>query len=162
MKSNKIRLLGNPVTVFSDYYKPSLYIPIGVTCCGKCWKEQNKDSDTCQNWNLSHKEFSLDSLLSSIFGNKLVDAYVMSGKEPFDNFDELINLIDTIRQENEKDIIIYTGYNRSEVLDKLDVLKKFVNIVIKFGRFIIDSSCRYDEVLQIKLNSENQYAEKIS
>ena len=60
------------------------------------------------------------------------------------------------------DVVIYTGYNKEEIADKIEVLKKFKNIIIKFGRFIPNSKKKYDEVLGVELASENQYGEKIS
>ena len=33
----KIKIVGEPILVFGDYYKTSMYLPIGHTCNGKCW-----------------------------------------------------------------------------------------------------------------------------
>jgi hypothetical protein len=41
-------------------------------------------------------------------------------------------------------------------------LKSFSNIIIKFGRFIPNQEPHYDEVLGVKLASDNQYARRIS
>ena len=58
--------------------------------------------------------------------------------------------------------MIYTGYYPEEVKMVLDELRKFNNIIIKFGRFIPDKEKHYDELLGIELASPNQYAERIS
>ena len=79
-----------------------------------------------------------------------------------DTFDDLLHFIAKFRQETDDDIIIYTGYNKEEVADKIAALSSFSNIIIKFGRYIPNSKSRYDEVLGVTLASKNQYAEKIS
>ena len=60
------------------------------------------------------------------------------------------------------DIVIYTGYNKEEIVDKITQLADFKNIIIKFGRYVPNRPSRYDEILGITLVSDNQYAEKIS
>ena len=42
------------------------------------------------------------------------------------------------------------------------IKKKFNNIIIKFGRYIPNSSKKYDDVLGVYLSSENQYALKLN
>ena len=59
-------------------------------------------------------------------------------------------------------IVIYTGYYPNEIQPKLDRLKKYKNIIIKFGRFIPDKANRYDDVLGITLSSDNQFAMQLS
>ena len=54
--------------------------------------------------------------------------------------------------------VIYTGYEPNEINNKLQALSFFKNIIIKFGRFIPNQEPHYDEILGIKLASENQYA----
>jgi hypothetical protein len=79
------------------------------------------------------------------------------------NFDEVYNLISYFRQKNcNDDFVIYTGYYPNEVENYVEKLKKFKNIVIKFGRFIPKSASVFDKILGVKLASKNQFAEKIS
>ena len=59
-------------------------------------------------------------------------------------------------------IIIYTGYNKEEISIQIEHLKKFQNIYVKFGRYVPNQKEHYDEVLGVKLVSDNQYGEKIS
>ena len=42
------------------------------------------------------------------------------------------------------------------------LLKQYKNIYIKFGRYVPNQNEHYDEVLGVKLVSDNQYGEKIS
>lgn len=79
-----------------------------------------------------------------------------------DQFKELCEFIFKFRHLSNDDIVIYTGYNKDEIADEVAVLSTFSNIIIKFGRFVPNSTARFDEVLGIKLASDNQYAEKIS
>ena len=77
-------------------------------------------------------------------------------------FQELVSFINEFRKVSEDDIVIYTGYYKEELKKEIELLKKYKNIIIKFGRYIPNRKSRYDEVLGITLVSDNQYAEKIS
>ena len=77
-------------------------------------------------------------------------------------FQELASFINEFRKVSEDDIVIYTGYYKEELKKEIELLKKYKNIIIKFGRYIPNRKSRYDEVLGITLVSDNQYAEKIS
>ena len=67
------------------------------------------------------------------------------------------------------DVVIYTGYTKEELQNKiykdnisyLDKLKQYKNIIIKYGRYIPDQEPHYDEVLGVNLASDNQYAERL-
>ena len=58
--------------------------------------------------------------------------------------------------------MIYTGYYKEEIIYKINWLKNYDNIVVKFGRFIPGHKKHYDNVLGIELASDNQHAEVIS
>ena len=92
----------------------------------------------------------------------LEESIVFGGLEPMLQFQELISFIDKFRKISEDDIVIYTGYYKTEVEKEIEILKKYKNIIIKFGRYIPNRKSRYDEVLGVTLASDNQYAEKIS
>ena len=78
-------------------------------------------------------------------------------------FDEdLMPFIFNLRRKTDDDIIIYTGYDLIEVQDKVNRLKSFDNIIIKFGRFIPDQKSHFDSILGVNLASNNQHAIKIS
>ena len=59
-------------------------------------------------------------------------------------------------------IVIYTGYEPNEIPEEIARLKKYENIIVKFGRYIPNRKSRYDEVLGVYLASDNQHAERIS
>lgn len=137
---------------------------IGFSKCSfKCDKEFG--SCICQNSSLANSpsiEVSEKEIAERYISNPITSSIVCGGLEPFDTFEELINLITEIRNLTDDDIVIYTGYKYEEIKDKINILKKFNNIIIKLGRYIPNSSKRYDDVLGIYLSSENQYALKLN
>lgn len=137
---------------------------IGFSKCSfKCDKEFG--SCICQNSSLANSpsiEVSEKEIAERYISNPITSSIVCGGLEPFDTFEELINLITEIRSLTDDDIVIYTGYKYEEIKDKINILKKFNNIIIKFGRYIPNSSKKYDDVLGIYLSSENQYALRLN
>ncbi len=148
---------------FVNYKKPSMVI-LFPFCTFKCEREA-KCQGLCQNTELArmaNMEVSVDKIIKFYKGNTTAKALVFSGLEPFDSFDEMIELIKKFRQETDDDIVIFTGYNKPEIQKQVDELLNFTNIIIKFGRYIPNQLSHLDDVLGVKLASDNQYAEKIS
>ena len=79
-----------------------------------------------------------------------------------DQFLELLECIEALREKTMDDIVVYTGYDKNEIEEHLMTLKKYKNIIIKYGRFIPGQQVHFDEVLGVYLASDNQHAEKIS
>lgn len=143
---------------FVNYKKPSLTIMFPY-CTFKC------GNSYCQNSLLANEkdiEISPLSLAERYINNPITESIVMQGLEPFDSWNDLYDLIKTIREYCDDDIVIYTGYNKNEVSDKLKDLSSHKNIIIKFGRYIPNQEKHYDELLGVNLASDNQFAEKIS
>lgn len=162
---NTIRLKGIVTEDFVNYKKPSLFL-ISSICDWKCCKEANIPITICQNNSLVDKpakEFNIESIYALYTNNDITKAIVIGGLEPFMQFDEFISLIGYFREHNCNDeIVIYTGYNKTEIKDKIELLRQFPNIIIKYGRYVPNNSPHYDEILGVNLISDNQYAEKIS
>lgn len=59
-------------------------------------------------------------------------------------------------------MVIYTGYYPQEMENQIQALSSYKNIIIKFGRYIPNKEPVYDDVLGVKLASDNQFAERIS
>lgn len=159
-----IRLKGIVAEDFVNYKKPSLFL-ISSICNWKCCKEANIPITICQNNPLIDKptkEFNIESIYTLYMNNDITKAIVIGGLEPFMQFDEFISLIDYFRKYTDDDIVIYTGYYEEEIKDKIELLKQFPNIIIKYGRYVPNNSPHYDEILGVNLISDNQYAEKIS
>lgn len=79
-----------------------------------------------------------------------------------DSFNDLKELVGALRIKTNDDVVIYTGYREDEIEDKVNDLKQFTNIIIKFGRYIPNDKEYYNNVLGINLASRNQYAKKIN
>ena len=95
--------------------------------------------------------------------NPLTKAFCFQGLEPFDSFMDLIELIAFIRIYKRCDdlIIIYTGYNPDEdpIVEK--AIRKYHNLIIKWGRYIKDDEPYYNDMLGVTLASKNQWTERI-
>lgn len=145
-----------------NYKKPSMFI-IFPKCSWKCEHECGKQ--ICQNNSLANeKDFDInnDELIRRYINNTMTSAIVCGGLEPFDTWEQLQDMVHNFRLFTTDDIVIYTGYYKEEISDKIEWLKKYPNIIIKFGRFVPDKPMKYDDVLGITLASDNQYAEAIS
>lgn len=147
---------------FVNYKKASMFLILPY-CTWKCEKECG--IKCCQNSSVAKLpiiEIETDKLIKRYLENPLTHAIVLGGLEPLDSFDEVIELVSKFRESSQDDIVIYTGYKEEELNQKLEILKKYSGIVIKFGRFIPNAKHRYDEVLGVELASENQFARRIS
>lgn len=147
---------------FVNYKVPSMYIGF-PKCSFKCEKECGMQ--VCQNSILATSptiNVSVNTIVNRYMNNPITSAIIIAGLEPFDTFNQLLSLIDGIREYTDDDIVIYTGYYRNEIEDKINQIKTIKNIVIKFGRFIPNQKPHYDKVLGVELVSDNQYAERIS
>ena len=150
---------------FQDYKRPSMMIAT-CKCDWKCLKEKNLDYSICQNSQIAKQkdyDVSVEYLFNRYINNPITSAIVFGGLEPFLQFDEILDFIKYVRNHKCDDpIVIYTGYYPNEIQVEINKLKQFQNIIIKYGRFIPNSEKRYDSILGITLNSNNQYAERIS
>lgn len=147
---------------FVNYKKPSMFL-LFSRCSFKCDKECGRE--VCQNSRLANEEninIRVKTIVDRYNNNPLTSAIVCGGLEPFDSWDDLFSFIDDFRLESDDDIVIYTGYIEEEIQDKINILKDYDNIIIKFGRYIPNQSPHHDEVLGVKLASDNQYARRIN
>lgn len=149
---------------FVNYRVPSMTIMFPY-CSMKCDKECGKP--ICQNSSLNQAEdydVSVKDIVTRYITNSITDAMVFQGLEPLDSFGDVLLIVSMLRSINcYDDIVIYTGYNKKEIKDKIISLKQYgiKNIVIKYGRFIPGQEPHHDEVLGVNLASNNQYAERI-
>lgn len=146
---------------FVNYKKPSMFIAFPF-CSFKC--ERECGIKCCQNSPLAQMpniEVSIDTIVESYLNNDITKAIVFGGLEPFDSFDDVYALIKAFRERTNDDIIIFTGYDKTEAKQQIILLRQFPNIIIKYGRFIPGDKPHRDELLGIALASQNQYAERI-
>ena len=149
---------------FVNYKKPSMVIMF-PNCSFKC--DMECGTQVCQNGALAaapNIEISPEKLINRYLDNNITSAIVFAGLEPFDSYDDMIELIIRFREQNCcDDIIIYTGYTEEEIKSRIDFaeIKKYKPIIIKYGRFIPNSSSHFDNTLGVVLKSKNQYAKEI-
>lgn len=146
---------------FVNYKKPSMFI--GTAYCDfKCCKEAGIDITVCQNAELAQYpayDIAFDALYKRYTTNPITSTVVLGGLEPFLQYDDILGLIKYFRKHNCNDtFVIYTGYTLDELIQMnyINDLKQQTNIVLKVGRFIPNSTSRYDSVLGITLISSNQ------
>lgn len=144
---------------FVNYKVPSMFIAT-CFCDWKCCIEQNLDISICQNASISKQRNILISdseIYERYISNPITKAIVIGGLEPMMQFEEIYDLIKCFRDNNCKDtFVIYTGYNENEILNQIDRLKKFENIILKIGRYRPNNKSHYDDILGINLVSDNQ------
>lgn len=158
MEAKKIKINGLVEEDFTNYKKPAMFIGF-PWCSMKCGEK------LCQNAHLtrfSAVDVPIHFLVNRYMDNDISKAIVCGGLEPFDTWEDLWNLVSEFRKKTYDDIVIYSGYEKEEITDKIEKLRKFPNIVVKFGKFLPNDEPHYDEVIGVKLASKNQYAEKIS
>ena len=148
---------------FVNYKKPSMFI-IFPYCSFKCDTEAG--CTVCQNSTLANEpniDISIIEIVSRYVKNPITKAVVLGGLEPCDHR-LLPRLIKEFRKYTADDIVIYTGYTEEELKEDgiLTDIKKYDNIIIKFGRFVPNQEKHYDEILGVELASPNQYARRIS
>lgn len=132
-------------------------------CSFKCDKENG--NCICQNSSLVNRpniDVDIDKIIDKYMSNNISKSIVCGGLEPLDSWEELKTFIVNLRYRTNDPLIIYTGYNKDEIADKLAWLRFYENIIVKFGRYIPNQETHYDKVLGIYLASDNQYAEVIS
>ena len=151
---------------FVNFKKACMFIGT-VTCTFKCCTEAKIPCTICQNFPWSKNpiiDIDDDKLIQRYLSNPLTEGIVFGGLEPMDQYEEVYRVIEKLRVEYKcKDpVIIYTGYYKDELAKQVEELAEFENIYFKFGRYKPGYELHYDEVLGVKLVSDNQYGEKIS
>lgn len=149
---------------FVNYKVPSMFIATSV-CSFKCDHECGRP--VCQNAELAQQDdihTGDDYLIRRYLNNHITQAIVFGGLEPFDQWEELFNIIQKLRLQYgcTDPVVIYTGYTEEEIDGQIRFLMSMPNIIVKFGRFIPDQEPHLDPILGVKLASDNQYAKQIS
>lgn len=149
---------------YSNYRLPSMFLGT-CFCTWKCCKEQGVDHSVCQNSGFGRYpivEISDEKITELFLENPLSKALVIGGLEPFEQWEELQKLVLAFRARTEADVVIYTGFYPDEIQAKVEWLKRFPNVIIKFGRYKQGDTPHFDEVLGVELANKEQFAERIS
>lgn len=147
-------------------YKKTSFLIANTICIGwKCCP--SKDGCGCQNLPLNQSKvlyIYIDKLIERYLKNSLTEAIVFGGLENFDEFEQMYEFIRQLREDFncDDDVVIQTGYYEHEIEEPLTRLKKFKNIIVKFGRYVEGQKPHYDEVLGVNLANKEQYAKQIS
>ena len=158
-----MRIKGLNECDFVNYKKTSMFIATS-RCNWKCEKECGIKG-LCQNSSLAQEpdmDIENNKIIQRYIENPMTKAIVIAGLEPFDTWSDLIALVFGFREYTQDDIVIYTGYKEEEIEEYINTLSHYENIIIKFGRYVPNQEPHYDEVLGVKLASDNQYARRIS
>lgn len=143
---------------FTNYKKPSMFI-CTPRCTMKCGEALCQNSPWLEQPDV---EVEIIDIIKRYEENSLTKAVVLAGLDPMDSFWGLYSFVVMFRSVTDDDIVIYTGYTKCEIADKIEQLERFPNIIVKFGRYVPNQQPHYDEVLGVDLASDNQYAERIS
>ena len=158
-----MKLKGIIETDTVNYKKISMVLEFPICKGFKCDRECGQQ--VCQNSALATApdiNVRYAYIVNKYINNPITQAICFQGLEPFDSWEDLITLVAYLRVRTNDDIVIYTGYNKEEIADKVEKLKRYPNIIIKFGRYIPNQQPHYDDILGVNLASDNQYAEIIS
>lgn len=149
-----------------NYKKICMVLEFPICKGFKCDKECGQQ--VCQNSALAtapNIEVNPMDLYKRYNSNPITRAVICQGLEPLDSKEDLWLFISGFRLycSKEDDIIVYTGYNESEIKDKRiwNMFQKY-NVIVKFGRYIPNQTPHYDEVLGVYLASDNQYAKSFN
>jgi hypothetical protein len=143
---------------FVNYKKPCMVLEF-PKCNFKCDKESS--TQVCQNCSLvKEPDIQVESshLVDLYVNNPITEAVCFQGLEPFDSYLEILEFIYELRQHSQDDVVIYTGYTWDEIHEQVEFLRGYKNIVVKFGRYKPGQESHMDDVLGVKLASDNQYA----
>lgn len=143
---------------FVNYKEPSMFI-IFPYCSFKCDKENG--CALCQNSALAKEptiDIGVQEVIDRYDANPITTSIVCGGLEPFDSEEDLQCLLMNFRYGHYDTIVIYTGYTEEEVKEKFNWVFLYENIIIKYGRFRPNQQPHFDEILGVKLASDNQYA----
>lgn len=150
---------------FVQYKKPCVVVCF-PNCTWKCCTEAGIPTSVCQNQEMCELK-DIDVTPEDVYNlykeSLFAESICCSGLEPMLQFDDVLSLLKYFREHDcDADFVIYTGYYRNEIEDKIEQLAKYKNVIVKFGRYVPNQEKHYDEVLGVWLASDNQYAERIS
>ena len=93
----------------------------------------------------------------------ITHAIVFGGLEPLEDLDNLTEWIRLFRDKTDDPIIIYSGDppKSPRVINAVTRLKRYKNIIFKLGEYHMGQEPHYDELLGVKLASDNQHGYRL-
>lgn len=149
---------------FVQYKEPCMFLTT-CFCNWKCCTEIGADICMCQNspaYDSPIVNKRNEALVKKYLKNDITKSIVFGGFEPMLQFDEMLELVKCFRSKTDDIIVIFTGFRENEIADKIEQLKQFKNIIVKFGRYRPGEKPHRDEVLGVDLANDEQHAVKIS
>ena len=149
---------------FVQYKEPCMFLTT-CFCNWKCCTEIGADICMCQNspaYDSPIVNKRNEALVKKYLKNDITKSIVFGGFEPMLQFDEMLELVKCFRSKTDDIIVIFTGFRENEIADKIEQLKQFKNIIVKFGRYRPGEKPHRDEVLGVDLANDEQHAVRIS
>lgn len=136
-----------------NYKEASCFIGAGYTCSRGC--------PGCQNEELKHSiPAQVDASRIALNYEKMpiTHAIVFGGLEPLEDLENLKLWVNIFRFITDDMIIIYTGVeiDSDELKEAAKYLAEYPNIIFKAGSYIDGHEPHFDELLGVKLASDNQ------
>lgn len=156
-----MRVRGRITEDFTNYKRPGLYVPC-CYCDFKCCHDCAADKSMCQNSMAAEvpiTEIDDNDIMQAYSNSLIAKAVIFGGFEPFWQIDEIEQLLKKFRAEGiHAPFVIYTGYTECEVMHLAARLFPYGDIIIKYGRYRPNEKEHMDDVLGVRLASNNQYA----
>ena len=142
---------------FVNFKAPAMFVAFPA-CTFKCGREN------CQNRELAAApdiHIAPEKIAARYAANPISEAVVLGGLDPLDSPDAALRLVHALRKVTNDPVVIYTGYDKENLGDVLELLSFYKNIIVKFGKFVPGQKPHFDPTLGVMLASDNQYAETI-
>lgn len=166
MENRTINLHGYLEEDLVDYKRAGMFLAF-PKCSFKCAKELGiEPKDICQNYSnieVAPTPYDLEDLWKIYDENPLTECFILGGLEPMDSFDDVLKFVKFIREEKKCNdvIVIYSGYYDDEIADKMNILRQYIPVIIKCGRYKPGQKSHYDRVLGVNLANIEQYGVKL-
>lgn len=154
---------------FQDYKKISMFI-CANSCDGKCWREQGLSPAICQNDKiLCQKTISIpnEEIVEMFMSNHVSEAIIFGGLEPLLQIEDVVDIIRILRDAGDRsDVVVYTGYKLEESPTQNFIQRiresNLPHVLLKVGRYIPNDIGKFDEILGVRLASQNQFGYIVS
>lgn len=141
-----------------NYKEACMFIGAGYSCSRGC--------PNCQNEALKGTKPHLtrgERIVEDYMNLPITHAIVFGGLEPLEDLDNLTEWIRLFRDKTDDPIIIYSGDppKSPRVINAVTRLKRYKNIIFKLGEYHMGQKPHYDELLGVKLASDNQHGYRL-